>query len=144
MTHDDFAYPYRDNPPFAQRRPLQWSPLKIVLTVLLCGGGFLMLCGGGCGAIIFFGMNLLAKEIELELRDNPVLVEHIGQVQSFKIDWMASLAHPEADVWVFNVRGPKGSGQVTAESITMPDGNERVTWATLRLPSGETIELIER
>ena len=143
MAHDDVAYSYQDDVALSRRPRSQWTPLKLILALVVGGSAVLMVCGGGCAAIVIFGMNVLTKEIELELRDNPALVEHVGEVESFELDWMASIGHPDDDVWIFQVQGTKGSGEITAKSVTMPDGNEHIEWATLRLSHGETVELVE-
>ena len=144
---DQFGNQYRDEigPSDQRGRPRRRRRSSIVLILgILFGSGFVvLLCCGGFGGLMVFGFNVIAKEVELQLRDNAALVEHIGEIEEFDIDWMASMAHPEDDVFVFEVTGTKGSGEITAKSVTMPDGNESVEWATLRLPTGETIELIE-
>ena len=72
------------------------------------------------------------------------LVEQLGPIQSFELDWMGSFAAAEEDedVLVFQVEGTKTRGELTVKSVTGPDGNEHVEWAELRLTTGEVVELV--
>ena len=45
------------------------------------------------------------------------------------------------DVFVYRLEGSKGRGVLTAETITIDEYTERVTWGILRLESGETYDL---
>jgi len=110
----------------------------------LIGGLTIVICCGGGTALIVFGMNVITKEVEVELRDNEALVEQLGPIQSFELDWMGSFAAAEEDedVLVFQVEGTKTRGELTVKSVTGPDGNEHVEWAELRLTTGEVVELV--
>lgn len=112
----------------------------IVLGVL--GSGFFVLCCGGGIAFVYFGLQVFGEEIANELKDNPTMIEHIGQIESFDIDWVASAADEGEEVFVFNVKGTKSKGVVTCESITLDDGTEFISWAELELPDGTTVDLI--
>ena len=111
-----------------------------IILLLVGGGAMFLLCCGGLGGVAFFGLNLVAREIETELRDNPVIVEHIGEIEEFDVDWTGSFA-AEDDIFVFDVRGSKGSGEITAESITNDDGDEDVVSGSLRMKDGTTFDL---
>ncbi|REK18873.1 MAG: hypothetical protein DWQ37_03455 [Planctomycetota bacterium] len=117
---------------------------KTWVLLLVTGGGVvaLLVCCGGIGGFFYFGLTVFAKQVEAELRDNPALVEHVGAVQSFEIDWVATSAEADNDVFAFNVRGDQGEGVVTAKCVTTDDDSEEIAWATLRLPNGETVELV--
>ena len=122
----------------AQKKSWGWPLLLMVV-----GGPLiviLLFCGGGLG-IMMFGMNVLSAEIEMELRDHPQFREHIGEVQSFDVDWAKSFAEEGDDVFVYDVQGTKGSGEVTVESVTNDVGKEEIISAQLRMSSGEVIEL---
>ncbi len=45
------------------------------------------------------------------------------------------------DVFVFEVKGAKGEGIVTAEFVTIDVDTEAVTSGEIKLPSGETYDL---
>jgi hypothetical protein len=87
-------------------------------------------------------MKIISTEIANDLRDNPVMREHVGEIQSFDINLTASAAEPDDDVYVFDVVGDKGTGTATVKSITDEDGNEQIVWATRRTSDGTTFDLV--
>jgi len=105
--------------------------------VLLC---VLMCCGGGY-ALIGFGMNVVAEDIRMQLRDHPTIQEHIGEMESLDVNFTASMAHPDDDTFIYEASGSKGKGELTVQSITLDDDSEDIRAATLRLPDGQTFEL---
>ena len=127
-----------------QQKPRQglstWVIVLIVLGVL--GSGFLVLCCGGGVAFLYFGMQVFSEEIANELRDNPTLIEHVGNVESFEIDWIGSAAADGESVFLFDVKGSKADGVVTCESITLEDGTEYISWAELELLDGTSVDLV--
>jgi hypothetical protein len=76
-----------------------------------------------------------------DIQDNPVILEHIGSINEIEIDFAASDKDAGADVFVYRLEGSRGPGILTAETITVDEYTERVTWGILRLESGETYEL---
>lgn len=92
--------------------------------------------------MVGFGLQIVTTEIEDQLSGNPILQEHIGEVQSFEMDWSRSFADEDDDTFIYQVQGTKGEGRVTVKHITGEDGNEVILSAQLRLPSGETIDLM--
>ncbi len=115
-----------------------------IIIAIVAGIGLVgvLVCCGLCGGLGYFGMNVFSEQVANELRDNPILREHIGEIQSFTLNFTATAAHDSEDVFVFDVQGSKGQGVVTAESQTIPDDSEAVISATLRLPTGEVIDLL--
>ena len=95
----------------------------------------------GGWAVIRLGLGVFADEVEADLRSNPVIVEHIGRIEDFKLDLGASIAAEGHDDFVFRVKGTKGSGLVTATCVTNDDGVEEVTAGTVQLESGEVLDL---
>jgi hypothetical protein len=112
----------------------------ILLIVSLIGGAglCLLVC---CGGLMHFGMGAQAEEIRSELEANPKFVEHVGQVEQFSVNYLASFSDDDNDVFIYDVKGTKWSGRVTVKHETDEDGNEKVIWAKFTLPSGEIIEL---
>jgi len=74
--------------------------------VLLC---VLMCCGGGY-ALIGFGMNVVAEDIRMQLRDHPTIQEHIGEMESLDVNFTASMAHPDDDTFIYEASGSKAKG----------------------------------
>jgi hypothetical protein len=87
-------------------------------------------------------LQIVTTEIEDQLSDNPVMREHIGDIESFEMDWSRSFADEDDDTFIYQVRGSKGEGRVTVQHITNDAGDEEILSAQLRLPSGETFDLV--
>lgn len=88
------------------------------------------------------GFGMVEDEIEEQLRDHPVVVEHIGDIQTFKMDFMASMSHGDDETYVYDITGTKGSGVATVKSLSPADGPEEIINASLRLSTGKEFELI--
>lgn len=113
------------------------------LWLLLAGGITLFLCcGGGVVGVVIFGMNIVAEEVATQVRDNPKFREHIGELQSLDVDWVASSAHDDEETFVYKARGDKGSGVLTVKQETDDDWNEVIVEASLRLKNGTTVQIV--
>jgi hypothetical protein len=95
-----------------------------------------ILLASGCG---LFGE--FERQVAADIKDNPVILQHIGDISTIKIDWTATGDAPGEDVFVFHVRGSKGEGVLTAECVTVDADREDVVSGTLRLSSGDTVDL---
>lgn len=93
----------------------------------------------GCGLLAEF-----ERQVAVDIEDNPVIVRYIGDIDTIEIDWTATGEEPDEDVFVFRLSGSKGGGVLTAKCITVDADHEDVVSGSLRLPSGETIDLFER
>ena len=109
-----------------------------------CGGcaviAVLAMIFGGW-AMVRFGLNVFAADVEADLRDNPVIVEHLGRIEELEVDLTASITTEGADDFVFRARGTKGAGLISATCVTNDDGVEEVIAGTIQLDSGETLDL---
>jgi hypothetical protein len=112
--------------------------------VIGCGGCavvvILAMVFGGW-ALIKVGLGVFSDEVESELRSNPVIIEHVGRIEEFELDFGASVAEEGSEDFIFRVSGTKGSGLVTATCLTNADGMEEVVAGTIQLESGETLDL---
>jgi hypothetical protein len=125
-------------PASRKKKARSWTCLTIVFA-----GGFAVLlicCGGGAG-IVWFGMNVLSAEIENQLRDNELVKEHIGVIESLQMDFSRSVAEGGGDAMVFKVKGSLGEGHVTVVTDTV-NGTEQVVSATLRKSDGTEVQLV--
>jgi hypothetical protein len=113
-----------------------------IWAILVGAGLVLLVCCGGGALLVGFGLQIVTTEIEDQLSANPILQEHVGEVQSFEMDWSRSFADEDDDTFIYRVQGTKGEGRVTVKHITGDDGNEVILSAQLRLPSGETVDLM--
>ena len=116
---------------------------KKVLWIVLGGvGSFMLLSCFCCIGVIFFGLNVIEDEVEPQLAGDPTLQEQIGKLESFELDFWASMDQPGEDTLVFNVKGVLGEGIILAECVTQDDGNELVVSAKLKLPDGREYDLL--
>ena len=103
--------------------------------------GLLVCCGGGA-LLTWFGKNVGEEEITAQLRDNPKLREHIGEIKNLDMDFVASGAQDDSDVFVYNVEGSKSSGRLTIRESMDDDFSTIVEEATLRLPDGSEVKIV--
>src|SRR5262245_21178745 len=90
--------------------PAKSSNTCLILGLVFGGfGGFVLLCGGCCFGGIYFAFNATETQARPQIANNAVVIEHIGQVTSFKMDWMASIqmSQTQEDTYVFDVTGDK-------------------------------------
>jgi hypothetical protein len=111
-------------------------------TLTVVGLFCVLICCGGGGVLVKLAFDVMAAEVENQLRDNERLREHIGEIEEIKTDWAKSFAEDDEDVFVYRVKGSQGSGELTVELATDEMGEQEVTWARLRLPSGTEVDLI--
>jgi len=139
--------PYASPPTFSPQGFQPYAPKpsgsNTWLWVLLGLGGVagVCCCGGGV-AVVMFGMNIVTAEIADELRDNPKFREHIGELQEMNVDYIASAAKDDDETFVYDVKGDKGSGELTVKHVTDDDGSEQIVTATLRLSDGKQVEIV--
>jgi hypothetical protein len=126
---------YGPPPPKKPSSPGWWIALAA------CGAIVVLVCGGSCAGLFIFGKGVAEEEIAAQLRDNPKFREHIGELQSVKIDLVASGAEDKSDVFVYRVEGTKGKGRVTIRESTDDDWNTIVEEATLRLSDGTEVQI---
>ena len=111
-----------------QHRRLTWLAVIAMLLFLSCSG--------------LIGLSLwssaeLTRDVARTLRNNPIILEHIGPIERFERDYGSIFT---TDLDIFTVSGPRGHGTVTARMHSMTSTN--ILSATLRLPDGREFELI--
>lgn len=128
---------YPQMPP-PKKGPSVWLILGIV-------GGIGFVCVALCCGVGFFfvnmGMDAVSADIEMQVRDDPVIVENIGEIESLDVDWVKSSAHEDQDTFIYDIKGSKGEGELTVKSVSDINGNEEIIWAALRTPDGQTHSL---
>lgn len=107
----------------------------------ITGFGFLMTVAC-CGGFAFWGWGLFTDQAEAALNRNPIIQRHIGDIEDIDTDFVATGNEENEDVYVFRISGPKGSGTVTAEFLTVDAETEEVVSGTLELSTGETYDLM--
>ena len=111
-----------------------------IIGILVAAGLLFLVCCGGFAGLMYFGMQVITTSVEEQLAQNPILREHLGQIESFDVDWTRTFA--DEDTFVYDVRGTEGRGRVTVRHVTGPDGTPQIVDAQLRLPTGEAIDLL--
>lgn len=123
---------YADQPP--RKSTTLWWILGVVGVVLIGGG--LLCCGGGYFAFQTT-MDLAGQQVQAQVANDPVVVEHIGQVQSISMDPMAMGERNEPGVVVFRIEGSKGSGLLVGRQ----GAGGKMTDMVLEMPDGEAYPL---
>lgn len=129
-----------------QPRPPEKSNTCLILGLVFGGfGGFVLICGGCCFGTMFFAFGELERQTRASLAENEVIREHIGEIKTFEIDWMASIqmsSAGEEDTFVFHITGDKGNGTVVA--VVLQSGDEfYADSGTLTMDNGDAFDLIE-
>ncbi len=135
MATDDVRE-YHEEPPVRRTNSsscLVWIIGFGVVGVLCC-----VLC---CGGVAYFGFNLMSTEVEVAIRDNPQIREHLGDLQSVELNFMKSVADDDDDTWVYNIKGSKGRGELTVKQSTGANGDEVFHNAQLRLSNGQVVDV---
>ncbi|MSR60616.1 MAG: hypothetical protein EXS05_23750 [Planctomycetaceae bacterium] len=110
-------------------------------TLLLLGLGLLICCVACCGGLAMFGLNTQTEEVRQKLESDRQFSEHVGQINAFQIELIASFSIDDEDVYIYSVEGTKWSGRITVKHVTGDDDLEHIVWVRFTLPSGEQIEL---
>jgi hypothetical protein len=123
-----------------------------VLMYVLIGVGVTLLVGcSGCGGLMMWGgmnaMNLVASTLKPTLQSDPVIQEHIGDIQSLNMNFVATGQEGEKNKQpagqervVFDIKGSKGSGQVVGK--VEPAGQQvKLGNGELRMSTGEKFPL---
>jgi hypothetical protein len=119
------------------------SPVALILAIIGgIGAASFLACCGGFVALAYFGKTVSEQELADQLRDNPALQEHIGDIEQLSLNFIATAAIEDEDIEVYDVQGTKGKGKITVKTSSLMDADDEIIWAKLRLDSGETVELI--
>ena len=142
--------PFEGNGPSPYMDPSQSSPKKSrrgcligctaisLLTMLVC-------CGGGYW-IMSFVSGEMSREVQRRLAGNPVVEEHIGEVQSVSLEILETSRQTQKaqedgkkGVLVFSLEGSKSSGQLR---VDQNDSNEPdFSSALLVMPDGSRYQI---
>ncbi|QDT06820.1 hypothetical protein K227x_52410 [Rubripirellula lacrimiformis] len=100
----------------------------------------LLVCCGGPLLMTQFGLSMLAGEFQKQLDGNPVIVEHIGEIESLSMNWSETIARAQnaeggSEELAFEISGTKGSGVVMIQQDQSGDGTGMQS-ATLVMEDG--------
>jgi hypothetical protein len=134
--------PYASSAPDPYGPPPRKSSLLWLWILLGVGGVALLLCCGGVVGIAALGLNVMSAEVADQVRDVPAFREHIGELESLDVDFVASSAKGDDETFVYNAKGDKGTGVLTVKQTEDEEWNEVIVEATLRLPDGRQVPII--
>ena len=105
-----------------------------VVIVVVIGGGYML---------YRTGVGMLAEMVQVAIRDNPVVLEHIGNIEEIEFDVKGTAAFGQKDILVFNVEGSKGSGELRVVIAEDKREGEQVSinQGSLRMADGQTFDL---
>ncbi len=109
---------------------------KIVLLILGLVFGSISVACAGCGGIFVYFWGEMEDDIAHQIRENPVVVEHLGEVSSCEMDLSASFDEEDVESFWFDVEGARGKGRVRVTSVTNDAGSEDVVAGELVTPEG--------
>ena len=135
MSHPETFAP---EDPYAPRRSNSGCTVFAIIFGAIAGVGVLILlcCGGG----IYFAMDtMVANQVAEDLRDNPVINEHVGRIRDTDFVFSDSFA-AGPDEYVIEVVGTKGNGRLIVETEDA-GGKEHVISGFLETPDGERHDL---
>jgi len=125
--------------PQARHRKEKGSNATLWIVIALCAG-VLVFCCICCGGFYSIGLSDFGPDVEERLRDNPVILEHIGEIESCKYNFVENGNSDDPDITIYDIKGSKGHGQVRIVTEEMLDG-EGLTSGVLILPDGTEIDL---
>jgi hypothetical protein len=105
----------------------------VVVIAVLAGGGYWAFKAG---------TGMLAEQTKVAVRDNPVILEHIGNIEDITLDLKATAAAGEEEFMVFQLKGSKGSGELKVNIKQVSDEAVAISQGTLRMEDGKTYELV--
>jgi len=118
-------------------------PRTLLIVLAVIGGLALVGCLGFVG-LVFLGKSLFMDQAMATLNRNPVILQHVGEISEMEINWTRSGLEEDLNVCVYDVKGVKGTGIVTAEFIAIDADTEALASGELELSSGETYDLFPK
>ena len=144
----NFDQPAKPNP-FAAPPPGGQGPKKsrAWLWILLGAGGMGLLVCCGCAGFGWYAIGLgfteMEKDVQNRFSNDPVVLEHVGTIESVKGDFKASINTSQErggdQVFVFHVVGSKGKGDIIGNKPKQ--GGISIRNPKLVLPDGQEFDL---
>ena len=128
-------------PPAAKSNTWKWV-IGIIAGVCIVGG---LVCCGGVYFMYSMGQGMMADMVKQEIGANPVIQEHIGEIQSANLNLAATTeaGQNEPGTLAFDLVGSKGSGVLEIKQDPNNHGNGlSIQSAELVMPDGTRHEVI--
>lgn len=106
----------------------------------------ILVCCGSAAMMTQFGIGIVADEYASQLEGNPVIVEHIGEIDELSVDWGSTFTRAaegdgQSEAIGFSIRGSKGSGVVYIEQDNSSGDDVRMKSATLVTSDGNSFPI---
>jgi hypothetical protein len=120
--------------------------LWILGIVGVLGLALVICCGVGGYSAYSFGMNVMAEAIKQEIKDDPQVREHIGEISDMSVNLAKTGEETQKrgtgdNILVFEIKGSNGNGELIVHQAKQPQPGEFFKKIDLRLDSGEEISL---
>ena len=125
--------PFQQSPPgtmYGDQRPQQGSGAKVWLWILGTIAAIMVIgalvCCGGVFLAYRAGTGMIAEAVKTQLSANPVIVEHIGEIESLDMSLTKTgeFAESSGGAVAFNISGPKGSGTLLVKQAPGANGQD--------------------
>jgi|GEM_PF-5380673 len=133
---DDEFSAYDEARPKQKSKSGCWIWAIVILIIGTVLGGI-----GCCGGFFYFGLNVFNEEIKAQIKDNAILQEQLGELESMSVNFVKTGEANNDDVIVYDVKGSKASGTLAVEHTSNGAGDILVVSAQLTLSDGQTFEL---
>lgn len=137
--------PFPEPPPIPQRTPPLptrkrrlplWAGILIGVMVTL-----VLLIGAGVYLIYHFGWKAFSDQATTAMNEQPIIQRCIGTIESASLDFVGTNDDPRENSFAFRIKGPAGSGLVTAVFTTVDADNEQIDEGELRMDDGRKFPL---
>jgi len=141
------ANPYANPPGVGTPPPRKSNAWIWILGIVgVLGLAMVVCCGVGTYFAYSAGVNMMAQMIKEEIKDDPQVKEHIGEIQDMPLNLMKSSEETQKrgtgdNILIFDVKGSTGNGEVIVHQSKQPQPGETFKKIDLRLDSGEEISL---
>ena len=117
--------------------------LNILLALGAVGTFLVFACCGGIVGFFLYNMGQYSYEVTDQVREHPVIQEHIGTIQYQFLDPNVAVEAREQGNYdaALDLQGSKGRGVLLIRWDD--DDDDRIRSATLQLPSGDEVVVME-
>lgn len=137
--------PFPEPPPIPQRTPPAQAPrrrLPLWAGILIGVFCTLMLLIATAAYLFFrFGWGAFSDQAVAAMNEQPIIQRCIGTIEKASLDFTATNSDPREDSFAFRVKGPAGSGLVTAVFTTVDADSEQIDEGELKMADGRTFAL---
>jgi hypothetical protein len=137
--------PFPEPPPIPQRTPP--APARKPRLPLWAGilfgvaGAFVLLIGAATYLFYNFGWKAFSEQAVTAMNEQPIVQRCIGTIESSWLDFSRTSGDPRENSFAFRIKGPAGSGQVTAVFTTIDEDNEQIDEGELKMMDGRVFTL---